>query len=281
MAVPLAIGSAILGGVQLIGGLATALNLGDRPRYSMTPEMRQSASRANYMAGMGFLPEERAAAMQGAASTQAAGMRRAEDMGGGNLARSLGGSMAANNLNFQNQLASQDAALRRQNIRYADRFSQEAQRISDANTAADMNFRMQEERAVGQAIQSGFMNLAGFGNLNAVMGYKPTGGVVPEGGYRGYQNGAFVPTSEYSPSGSNIEFTGGQGLDWLSASGYGVSDVPGLGVQHSGVAPVFTSPQSAASGPQSFNILPQEMRLNVGQQKGWFYGDNSIVPNLY
>lgn len=267
MAVPLAIGSAILGGVQLIGGLATALNLGDRPRYSMTPEMRQSASRANYMAGMGFLPEERAAAMQGAASTQAAGMRRAEDMGGGNLARSLGGSMAANNLNFQNQLASQDAALRRQNIRYADRFSQEAQRISDANTAADMNFRMQEEKAVGQAIQSGFMNLAGFGNLNAVMGYNPTGGVVPEDAL-GYRVPASMFGATSSPFGFPTPFPSGEG-----------SDFPGLGVQHSGVAPVFTQPnqssieynqpQTAFLDPNSFLGKFYGLPANTFQQKGF------------
>ena len=56
---------------------------------------------------------------------------------GGNLARSLFAAQGADNLGFQNRLASQDANLRRGNIRYADTFSREAQRLRDANTQAD------------------------------------------------------------------------------------------------------------------------------------------------
>lgn len=174
----LGIGTAILGGVQAIGGIAMAMGLGERPRYSMTPEMRQSAGRANYMAGMGFLPEERAAAMQGVATQQAGAFRRAQDMGGGNLARSMGATMGSQNLDFQNRLAAQDASLRRQNIRYADSFSQEAQRIADRNIAMEDRYRFATEQAIGGAIQSGLKNIAGFGNLQAALG---SGGVgVPE-----------------------------------------------------------------------------------------------------
>jgi hypothetical protein len=273
MPAPLAIGSAILGGIQLFGGLATAMGMGDRPQYTMTPEMRRSAGRAEYMAGMGFLPEERASAQQEAASTQMAGFRQAQDMGGGNLARSMGGSMAASNLGFQNRMAAQDAGLRRQNIRYADTFSREAQRLSDANTAADLNFRMQEERAVGQAMQSGFMNLANFGNLQAAMGYNPSGGTVPEGGYQ-VPSGMFGTTSQYP---DEMWATGG---------------MPGENVQTAITTPSFTtsSPFPSDMGEQSIDRVPQYLRRNQPVQQnsfldpnsflGMFYG-NSMIPNLY
>lgn len=159
----------ILGGVQLLGGLIAAGNMGPRPKYTMSPEMQRSAGRAEYMAGMGFLPEERAAAVQEGRNQSAGMFRRSMDAAGGNLARSLFAAQGADNLEFQNRLASQDANLRRGNIRYADTFSREAQRLRDANTSSDLNFRMQEERAVGGAIQQGTENLTNMFNQNALM----------------------------------------------------------------------------------------------------------------
>lgn len=159
----------ILGGVQLLGGLIAAGNMGPRPRFTMSPEMQRSAGRAEYMAGMGFLPEERAAAIQEGRNQSAGMFRRSMDAAGGNLARSLFAAQGADNLDFQNRLASQDANLRRGNIRYADTFSREAQRLRDANTSSDLNFRMQEERAVGGAIQQGTENLTNMFNQNALM----------------------------------------------------------------------------------------------------------------
>jgi hypothetical protein len=168
MAAPLAfpIASAIMGGVQLMGGLIGAASMGARPRYSMTPEMRRSAGRAEYMAGMGFLPEERAAAIQEGRNAQAGVLRRTMDAGGGNLARSIYGAQGADNLEFQNRLASQDANLRRGNIRYADTFSREAQRIQDMNTGADISARMAEEQQLGGAIRTGSENLVNSFNQN-------------------------------------------------------------------------------------------------------------------
>ena len=159
----------IMGGVQLLGGLIAAGNMGPRPRYTMSPEMQRSAGRAEYMAGMGFLPEERAAAVQEGRNQSAGMFRRSMDAAGGNLARSLFAAQGADNLAFQNRLASQDANLRRGNIRYADTFSKEAQRLRDANTSSDLNFRMQEERAVGGAIQQGTENITNMFNQNALM----------------------------------------------------------------------------------------------------------------
>lgn len=185
MAAPLAfpIASAIMGGVQLMGGLIGAASMGARPRYSMTPEMRRSAGRAEYMAGMGFLPEERAAAIQEGRNAQAGVLRRTMDAGGGNLARSIYGAQGADNLEFQNRLASQDANLRRGNIRYADTFSREAQRIQDMNTGADISARMAEEQQLGGAIRTGSENLVNAFNQNQYFNFmkdlygKKDGGV--------------------------------------------------------------------------------------------------------
>jgi hypothetical protein len=168
MAAPF-LATGIMGGVQLLGGLIAAGNMGPRPRYTMSPEMQRSAGRAEYMAGMGFLPEERAAAVQEGRNQSAGMFRRSMDAAGGNLARSLFAAQGADNLGFQNRLASQDANLRRGNIRYADSFSKEAQRLRDANTQADLNFRMQEEKALGGAIQQGTENLTNMFNQNALM----------------------------------------------------------------------------------------------------------------
>jgi hypothetical protein len=104
--------------------------------------------------------------------------------------------MGSQNLDFQNRLAAQDASLRRQNIRYSDSFSQEAQRIADRNIAMEDRYRMATEQAIGGAIQSGLKNMAGFSNLQAYLGSGGAGGLkgidmspfqgmkpTPDGGY--------------------------------------------------------------------------------------------------
>jgi hypothetical protein len=262
MPIPLGIGTAILGGVQAIGGIAMAMGLGERPKYSMTPEMRQSAGRANYMAGMGFLPEERAAAMQGAATQQAGAFRRAQDMGGGNLARSMGASMGSQNLDFQNRLAAQDASLRRQNIRYSDSFSQEAQRIADRNIAMEDRYRMATEQAIGGAIQSGLKNMAGFGNLQAYLG---SGGA---GGLKGIDMSPFQGMKSTPDGGYTSNVDNQMGTDYnLGFNSNNLMEMPGMG----GMGGVY-SPQQVMV-PQQV-MMPQQVMgnytegLNLGSEIG-------------
>ena len=113
MAAPLAIGSLVLGGIQTIGGLVSAFSMGGRPRFREDPRFTGAAGRAEYMAGMGYTPQERAA-FQGDIAAQTAGdYRRGIDIAGGNMSRALGGISTARTLGAYNRFAAQDAALRR------------------------------------------------------------------------------------------------------------------------------------------------------------------------
>jgi len=171
MPAPLAIGSLVLGGIQAIGGLAAALSMGRRPRFQEDPRFTGAAGRAEYMAGMGYMPQERAA-FQGDIAAQTAGdYRRGIDMSGGNMARALGGISTARTMGAYNRFAAQDASLRRQNIQYADQFSRERQRRADMQTQADMAQYDREQQATGQAISSGLTGMAGAANFSQAMGF--------------------------------------------------------------------------------------------------------------
>lgn len=242
MAAPF-LATGIMGGVQLLGGLIAAGNMGPRPRYTMSPEMQRSAGRAEYMAGMGFLPEERAAAVQEGRNQSAGMFRRSMDAAGGNLARSLFAAQGADNLGFQNRLASQDANLRRGNIRYADTFSREAQRLRDANTSSDLNFRMQEERAVGGAIQQGTENLTNMFNQNALMKFYDKlygGGGVGTG--LGMKN-QVIPVN----SSGTVGVLGGVGVGEGSAFANSIS----------GSLPSYTGMFSNFFRPFNVNLMPK------------------------
>lgn len=166
----LGIASAILGGVQLVGGIAAAASLGDRPSYTEDPNFARSAGRAETMAQMGFTPQERAAFQGDLASAQATDYQRGMDVSGGNMAQALLGINTSRATSALNRFAGQDAALRRQNIQYADSFSRERQARRDAQTRLDTQYRMAEEQAIGSAIQSGLTGIAGAFNFNQAMG---------------------------------------------------------------------------------------------------------------
>ena len=166
----LGIASAILGGVQLVGGIAAAASLGDRPKYTEDPNFARSAGRAETMAQMGFTPQERAAFQGDLASAQATDYQRGMDVSGGNMAQALLGMNTSRATGALNRFAGQDAALRRQNIQYADSFSRERQARRDAQTRLDTQYRMAEEQAIGSAIQSGLTGIAGAFNFNQAMG---------------------------------------------------------------------------------------------------------------
>jgi len=178
------IGSLVLGGIQLAGGLAAALSMGRRPRFSEDPRFTDAASRAEYMATFGFTPQERAAFQSDIAAQTAGDYRRGIDMAGGNMSRALGGISTARTLGAYNRFAAQDAALRRQNIQYADQFSRERQRRADMQTQADIAQYDREQQATGQAISSGLTQMGGALNFaQAMKFYKDLYG--GSGGYAG------------------------------------------------------------------------------------------------
>jgi hypothetical protein len=215
MPAPLAIGSLVLGGIQTIGGLVSAFSMGDRPRFREDPRFTGAAGRAEYMAGMGYTPQERAA-FQGDIAAQTAGdYRRGIDMSGGNMSRALGGISTARTLGAYNRFAAQDAALRRQNIQYADQFSRERQRRADMQTQADMAQYDREQQATGQAISSGLTQMGGALNFNQAMGfykdlYGGSGGAGDAAGVAagGATGGGFSSPSKFT----NLYATGKLGF---------------------------------------------------------------------
>lgn len=190
------VASAILGGIQLVGGIAAAASLGDRPSFSEDPNFTRSAARAETMAGMGYTPQERAAFQGDLASAQATDYQRGMDISGGNMAQALLGINTSRAAGALNRFAAQDAALRRENIRYADSFSRERQARRDAQTQLDTQYRMAEEQAIGGAIQSGLGNIAGMANLNQALGYNPGGYNPPAEGQQNQQQDVMDSTSE-------------------------------------------------------------------------------------
>ncbi len=219
MAAPLAIGSLVLGGIQAVGGLIGALNMGRRPRFTEDPRFTQAAGRAEYMAGMGYTPQERAAFQSDIAAQTAGDYRRGIDMSGGNMARALGGISTARTMGAFNRFAGQDAALRRQNIQYADQFSRERQRRMDMQTRADMEQYDAEQRALGQAMSSGLTQMAGAANFGQAMKfYKDLyGGAGDAGG--GYSLPEFdIP--EFKGIGAGTPNLGGIGFQNIYSGGF-------------------------------------------------------------
>lgn len=189
MPAPLAIGSLVLGGIQAVGGLIGAMNMGRRPRFTEDPRFAQAAGRAEYMAGMGYTPQERASFQSDIAAQNAGDYRRGIDMSGGNMARALGGISTARTMGAYNRFAGQDAALRRQNIQYADQFSRERQRRSDMQTRSDMEQYDAEQRALGQAMSSGLTQMAGAANFSQAMNFYGKQGMTGASGGGGSAGG--------------------------------------------------------------------------------------------
>jgi hypothetical protein len=91
-------------------------------------------------------------------------------------------------------------------------------------------YRMAEEQAVGRAIQSGLMNVAGFGNMQAAFNYNP-GGVDPN---VGVDPGMMGQQSQYmgqNPMGTEINF--GQNnnpvYNWMNPTGFQSQDPGAFG----------------------------------------------------
>ena len=239
---PLAIGSLVLGGIQAIGGLVSAFSMGDRPRFREDPRFTGAAGRAEYMAGMGYTPQERAA-FQGDIAAQTAGdYRRGIDVAGGNMSRALGGISTARTLGAFNRFAAQDAALRRQNIQYADQFSRERQRRADMQTQADIAQYDREQQATGQAISSGLTQMGGALNFGQAMNfyknlYGGSGG-DPGGGARGGVSGGSsmfeLPPPNFGGIGFKNIYSGGIEFPASNFGGIGFKNIYSGGIKFPG-----------------------------------------------
>lgn len=176
-------GSAALGLVQLgfaIPAMIKASKL-KYQNYGMTPEMTRSVSEANAMRNIGFTGSEYNAYNQQLGQDRAATFARSRELGGGNLASTMMAILNGQNVNARNQLAIQDAALRRQNIATSNALNQETQNLANMNTQLQNQITEKQKQAAAGLMQSSLGNLASVGNamggMNADM-VKALGGIV-------------------------------------------------------------------------------------------------------
>ena len=135
--------------------------------YSMSPDQQAILGQARQMATQGFTGQEKAAYESQIARQGATASQRALDLSGGGMAQALSGSIGAANLGAANQMAINDAALRRQGQQFYARMAGEQQRIQDMNVQAAQREYQQAQQSFGGALQSGLTQMGSVGNLLA------------------------------------------------------------------------------------------------------------------
>lgn len=129
-----------------------------RPNYEISPELQKSYNRAESRAGMGFTPTQTQQFNQNLSSTLNADFVNSRNMGGGSLAQALMGNMLGRRLGAINRFASDDATRQAANIAYADQMGNRIQGQRNMRTGQEIGYRMNDERALGQAAQDSYMN---------------------------------------------------------------------------------------------------------------------------
>lgn len=256
------VGSAALGLLQTIQGFSGLNKQGPTPKFSEDPAMAKSRQRAERLARGGYTPQERAAFESNIQRRYNTADRKIKDTAGG-LGSYVAGVTGANRSAADLQFAASDAALQRENIRYADRFAENLQRISEKNTEVALQERNQAIASYGQAAQSGLTNLA-----ESVNTYSATGGFEGGGGANrapggGVTSGAPVPgamSSAVNRAAAPTPQVGGSGLDYSPPSS--ISDVRGAGnglnTSNSMFGdyqfPDITGPMDLGFGPVNTNV---------------------------
>lgn len=177
-----------------------ASNVAGRPTYKVDPALQGAADRANRMSAYGFSPEERAGFRQNVAQDINTQSRRALDIGGGNLARTISRFGTIANLGAENKFAAQDAQQHSNNIRYADNLTREIQGIHNRETGAGINNYNRTQEAYGKAknmnISNIFSSLALAGQYGAFgKAANPGGGTTGVAGNAPFQA---QPTQDWS-----------------------------------------------------------------------------------
>lgn len=132
--------------------------------YEVTPEQQHSYDRAEKLAMNGYSPEEKAAFAQNMAQQSNAGYRRAMAFGGNNLAGAIQAGINYGNTGALTNFAAQDAALKRQNIHYADSVGNQITQQKNKNTSLNWQNYNTEAQAYGHALKSSKENF--FNSLN-------------------------------------------------------------------------------------------------------------------
>jgi len=197
--------SGLKGGAALAGGLGTALGIvgtalpqyllgrkqereakkaleelskKEMARYKPTAELEQQGRdtlAARERAKYGFSPAELAVRQQMGQQVSNTTYQRARESGmGGQLAGALRAASDSQRLRALNELTIADERLREQKAQYSDSLqrslAQQYQSLANQQTAQDINYRLMQERAYGQAMQQGLENKYGaFSSVGATM----------------------------------------------------------------------------------------------------------------
>ena len=143
------------------------------PTYAMTPEMARSVREGNEMRNVGFTGSEYNAYNQQLGQDRATTFNRARELSGGNLASTMMAILNGQNVNARNQLAVQDAALRRQNIAQSNALNAETQNLANMNTALNIENVNRQKQAAAGLMQSSLGNLSSGFNLAGGLGGLP------------------------------------------------------------------------------------------------------------
>jgi hypothetical protein len=135
-------------------------------------DVTAARKRAEY----GFSPEELAARQQQVSQAQRTAYQRGRESGMGGQSQAMLAALGSQRLGALNEMAITDARLREQKAQYADTaqrsLAQQYQSLANQQTAQDINYRLMQERAYGQAMQQGLENKYGaFSTLGAGLGY--------------------------------------------------------------------------------------------------------------
>ncbi len=251
-----------LAGLQGIEGLANVfagksdlerLHAQKFPEYAETPEQQKARLRADAMSAHGYTPEEVAARDQKLIRSENTGFQKGMNVAP-NQAQALLSAANYTNAGAQNQFASNDAALHRQNIAYADKLTQQQQNLSNMNIAAQQRNRLAAEQALGQGIANsrdrafGAANTLIAGSVFGQMNPTGTGNKIASTSQNGIPLNPNNPPSRYA-----LPYQQPATTDWSGAGGY---NIPAL----AGVGKLFGAP---AQNTGAYNYQPTDW-LNTG-----------------
>lgn len=154
------------------------VNLKEPAGYGVTPEQQHSYDRAEKLAMNGYSPEEKAAFAQNMAQRSNQAYHKAMTFGGNGLAGAIQAGINYGNTGALTNFAAQDAALKRQNIHYADSVGNQITQQKNKNTALQWQNYNNQAQAYGHALKSSKENF--FNSLNLFGSSFPTlgGGLV-------------------------------------------------------------------------------------------------------
>lgn len=219
---------AIVAGSQLAAGIfRTAKADSERKKllkkplakFSEVPELAASRARANEMAQRGFTAEENAAYDQDYARSQNTAYSRAMNTAP-NMAGAINAGINYGNTAAINQRSVADAQLHRQNIRYADTFSNYLQDLNNRNIAEQLNMTKAAFGAIGEGKREGINDITGApATFAAIYSAGMGADAGKKAGGAGAKNGLGLNPWEI-PSKNATRNPLAATTDWLNTGGY-------------------------------------------------------------